>query len=779
MEEFDVIVIGASVAGLRSAHQLAKRGLKVLCLDKKQEVGNPKQCGEGLGLGHFNRLGIKPQKEWAVAPMRGAMLYAPSGKEVDIKFDKIVGYVLERRGFEKYLARKAAKAGAKIRFRSKVVNLERVNGGVKVTVKDLFEGEYFAKLIFACDGPTSVIANRLGLPISIKAEDLDSGIQYEMTGIDFEKEDRIHLWFGSEIAPRGYCLTPDTEVFAKNTVKPITELSVGEEVLTLDGWMPISGVSERDYAGEVVEVIPAMLNSKVKLTAEHLVYAWNMKNGFEWKKAGDLVKGKRGEHRIGDHLVFPVPEEEEVEFIKVSDYYDGIVETGRVYPIGRNQFGARFKYKHGIPEKLFLDNDLLEFFGYFVAEGNDNSSGIIISNTDKKIIQRIIDVGKNKFGFAPSIWKSKTVKGKTCVQVQFGSKILKKLFSSLFGSGCRNKRIPLFFLGLSEEKKKAFLKGLFKGDGCKEKSSEGYDILSYISTSKQLVYDLWLLLAKMGVIGAIDKNKEKNAHRLRIRGKQLEKLSNIFGRCKSGNRKTNRGFFIKGDKIFMGIRSLKKEFYRGKVYDIESAGSFVPFFAVHNCWLFPKGKGNANVGIGIGAHVGKSAAHYLDKWIAARPEISKGSIIEVNSGIIPVGGLLKKMTHDNLIVVGDAAHQVNPIHGGGIGLAMEAADMAAEIAEKAFKKNDFSNAALEEYNSVWWEKAGNKLKRILQIRHMMESLSDKDFEVLAQTLDGEDVMKIQSGSLTDSAKLVTKKLITKPGLLKLMLKYLKPQEGRK
>jgi len=400
MEEFDVIVIGASVAGLRSAHQLAKRGLSVLCLDKKQEVGNPKQCGEGLGLGHFNRLGIKPQKEWAVAPMKGAMLYAPSGKKVDIKFDRVVGYVLERRGFEKFLAREAAEAGAKIQFRSKVVNLERVDGGVKVTVKDLFEGEYFAKLIFACDGPTSVIANKMGLPISIKAEDLDSGIQYEMTGIDFEHGDRINLWFGADIAPRGYV------------------------------------------------------------------------------------------------------------------------------------------------------------------------------------------------------------------------------------------------------------------------------------------------------------------------------------------------------------------------------------------WIFPKGKRSANVGIGIGAHVGKSAAYYLDKWIAERPEISKGSIIEVNSGIIPVGGLLKKMTHDNLIVVGDAAHQVNPIHGGGIGLAMEAADMAAEIAEKAFKKGDFSNAALEEYNSIWWEKAGNKLKRILQIRYMMESLSDKDFEVLAETLDGEDVMKIQSGSLADSAKLVTKKLITKPGLLKVMLKYLKPQDGR-
>ncbi len=401
MDEFDVIVVGASVAGLRSAEQLAKRGLSVLCLDRKPEIGVPKQCGEGLGMGHFERLGLKPDKRWAVAPMKGAVLYAPSGKEVDIDFGKTVGYVLERKQFEKHLAKKAAKAGAVIRASSDVKEIERKHGNAVVKTGGLFSGEFRSRLIFACDGPTSGIANKMGLPISINAEDLDSGIQYEMANIEFEKEDKIHLWFGNNVAPRGYV------------------------------------------------------------------------------------------------------------------------------------------------------------------------------------------------------------------------------------------------------------------------------------------------------------------------------------------------------------------------------------------WVFPKGKNHANVGIGIGAHVGKPAAHYLDKWVGERPEISKGSIIEVNSGIIPVGGLLEKMTADNLIVVGDAAHQVNPIHGGGMGLAMEAADLAAETAERAFKKKDYSNNALGEYNGRWWEKSGNKLLRILQIRYMMESLKDKDFETLAQSLSGEDIMKIQSGSLGESAKLITKKLITKPGLMKLMLKYLKPKEGRK
>jgi len=53
MEEYDVIVVGAGPAGLRAATKLAKNGINVICLDKKQEIGVPVRCGEGLGLVYF------------------------------------------------------------------------------------------------------------------------------------------------------------------------------------------------------------------------------------------------------------------------------------------------------------------------------------------------------------------------------------------------------------------------------------------------------------------------------------------------------------------------------------------------------------------------------------------------------------------------------------------------------------------------------------------------------------------------------------------------------
>ncbi|MBU2100501.1 NAD(P)/FAD-dependent oxidoreductase, partial [Candidatus Micrarchaeota archaeon] len=184
-------------------------------------------------------------------------------------------------------------------------------------------------------------------------------------------------------------------------------------------------------------------------------------------------------------------------------------------------------------------------------------------------------------------------------------------------------------------------------------------------------------------------------------------------------------------------------------------------------------KDYANVGVGILGSDEKTAKKYLDDWLETQPGLKKGSKIVVNAGCIPVGGFLEKMTLNGLIIVGDAAHQVNPIHGGGMGIAMEAADVASEIIAEAIEKKDFSDKFLSKYTSRWYEKRGNKLKDILKKRKMLEEVSDKDFEVLVNSLNGEDVLKIAHGDLIDSAKTITKKLIKNPKLVTLMVKYLK------
>ncbi|MBU5575260.1 MAG: NAD(P)/FAD-dependent oxidoreductase [Candidatus Aenigmarchaeota archaeon] len=175
------------------------------------------------------------------------------------------------------------------------------------------------------------------------------------------------------------------------------------------------------------------------------------------------------------------------------------------------------------------------------------------------------------------------------------------------------------------------------------------------------------------------------------------------------------------------------------------------------CWIFPKGKDVANVGIGI-ALAEKPARYYLEKWIETKPEIfNSAGITEVNSGGIPVGGFLENMVLNGFLVVGDAAHQVNPIHGGGMKEATIAGKIAADVIVEAIKKNNVSKEVLDKYNKIWWKERGNELLKVQKLREVFEKLSDEDLNMLAEVLTGDDLIAFSRGSkLGTLAKILIK-----------------------
>jgi digeranylgeranylglycerophospholipid reductase len=181
-------------------------------------------------------------------------------------------------------------------------------------------------------------------------------------------------------------------------------------------------------------------------------------------------------------------------------------------------------------------------------------------------------------------------------------------------------------------------------------------------------------------------------------------------------------------------------------------------------WIFPKGKDVANVGIGVGGNSGADPKKCLDEWIAKNPRLKKAEPIEVKAGIISVGAPISKMVANNFMVIGTAAHQVDPVHGGGIALAIRAGRIAAKTAYKAFEAGDYSEKLLSEYEKEWRAKEAKKLEKRLLLRKVLEHLSDDDFNALLTLLTSEDLEKILSG---DYRPVVTKVVAKRPSILKV------------
>jgi len=187
-------------------------------------------------------------------------------------------------------------------------------------------------------------------------------------------------------------------------------------------------------------------------------------------------------------------------------------------------------------------------------------------------------------------------------------------------------------------------------------------------------------------------------------------------------------------------------------------------------WIFPKGKDVANVGVGIGGLHAPNAKYYLDKWIKAHPErLGRAKAVAIKGGIIPVGApMTDEAVGEGIIAAGTAAHQVDPIHGGGICLAMEAGDIAGKVAAKNALAKTCDRKHLLEYAEIYKKVREPKLLKRLKLRKVLEKLSDDDFNAIFAHLDDKDIDNLLKSNFAAVVGKMTKLLINRPGLIKTM-----------
>ncbi len=216
--DYDVLIVGSGPAGTTVARMLAEKGRTVLLVDKKQELGAPIQCSGAISRHALEEVGITPHPEFIHEAIYGFGVYDTAGNRKTVDYRKLkgdeygpasegkkpLGYVVDRRRFDRYLMTQAERAGAEVRLKTEGLGY-RVDPDGRARVRlSQYNQEYevTCRVLVGADGLQSQVGKWAGLRTHIKVTELASCLQYIVDGV--ETEGILELITGHEWAPGGY-----------------------------------------------------------------------------------------------------------------------------------------------------------------------------------------------------------------------------------------------------------------------------------------------------------------------------------------------------------------------------------------------------------------------------------------------------------------------------------------------------------------------------------------------------------------------------------------------
>jgi len=294
----------------------------------------------------------------------------------------------------------------------------------------------------------------------------------------------------TEVIKQGGCISTKSLVRTDKGVMPIGKLlncpPLGENptnyLVYTNGGFEQAFLAEDNSIAEVYN-IKTKIGTEIKSTSGHQICTIDEEGKFSWKEAEKLQLGDWLVHVLGGHIG------EDVELPRLEN---------------KLHFNAN---PIKIPERM--DLEFAELLGIYMADGCISTNGRIIfavENSDVELKEKIKRMMFNKFGLELGTEQKKEGDNSACLV--FFSRALCKYFERIGckKNGAKNAFVPDIIFQSSAESARAFLRGLFEGDGYVH--SDGYPIL--YSISENLVKNVQQLLFGLGMVSAIHRNESQD-----------------------------------------------------------------------------------------------------------------------------------------------------------------------------------------------------------------------------------------------------------------------------
>ena len=190
--QFDLVIVGASFAGLVCARTAAMRGLSVCVLEAKSDPGARihttgilvKEAADEIDLPHD-----------LLRRVHGVRLYAPSLRSIDLFAPGSYFLTTRTADLVRWLAGEAERAGARIICGARFTGAERKGERFRIGDHDIE-----ARYIIGADGARSAVARHFGLGRNTR---FLTGVEAEYSGLEGADPRFLHCFLDSRLAP-GY-----------------------------------------------------------------------------------------------------------------------------------------------------------------------------------------------------------------------------------------------------------------------------------------------------------------------------------------------------------------------------------------------------------------------------------------------------------------------------------------------------------------------------------------------------------------------------------------------